>query len=159
MKLAVLAVAFAALLSAQDRAYLPPTQTPGVVNPLVTQDNIQQTICAPGWTKTIRPKATYTNKLKASQMQALGITGQPSAFEEDHLISLEIGGHPTDPANLWPQPWPEARLKDVVETNLKRRVCSGAIPLADAQAAIVRDWRVLYLEITGKTVAEALAAK
>jgi len=26
----------------------------------------------------------------------------PSHYEEDHLISLELGGNPRDPKNLWP---------------------------------------------------------
>jgi hypothetical protein len=43
------------------------------------------------------------------------------AYEEDHLISLEIGGAPSAEANLWPEPYngPEgARVKDVVENKL-----------------------------------------
>jgi len=27
----------------------------------------------------------------------------PSHYEEDHFISLEVGGHPKDPKNLWPE--------------------------------------------------------
>jgi hypothetical protein len=82
-----------------------PAVTPGAVNPDVTQDNIGETICVSGWTKTIRPPAGYTNKLKLRQMAAAGLGGAPSDYEEDHLISLEIGGNPTNPANLWPQLW------------------------------------------------------
>jgi hypothetical protein len=26
-------------------------------------------------------------------------------YEEDHFISLELGGHPRDPKNLWPEMW------------------------------------------------------
>ena len=44
-----------------------PICTPGVVNPKVTQDNIQKTICVSGYTKTIRPPVSYTNKLKLEQ--------------------------------------------------------------------------------------------
>lgn len=139
--------------------YLPPASTPGALNPAVTQGNIRSTICKPGWTATIRPSARYTNKLKGVQMLALRLKGSPKDFEEDHLISLEIGGNPTAPANLWPEPWPEARLKDVVETNLKRQVCSGAITLRTAQDAIRKDWTVTYLQITGKSVQAALAAR
>ena len=40
------------------------TLTPGATNPDVTQDNINNTICVSGWTKTIRPTTKYTNDLK-----------------------------------------------------------------------------------------------
>jgi hypothetical protein len=33
---------------------------PGVINPNVTQSNIAQTICRPGWTATVRPPEAYT---------------------------------------------------------------------------------------------------
>jgi exoribonuclease R len=43
-------------------SYLYPKQAAasGFVNPAVTQANIQQTICAAGWTDTIRPSSSYT---------------------------------------------------------------------------------------------------
>ena len=36
-------------------------RTPGVLNPDVTQANIDSTICVHGWTRTIRPPTSYTN--------------------------------------------------------------------------------------------------
>jgi hypothetical protein len=45
------------------------TRTPGVANPAVTQDNIDQTICVSGWTATIRPSSSYTSKLKIEQIK------------------------------------------------------------------------------------------
>jgi hypothetical protein len=36
--------------------------TPGAINPEITQQNIQQTVCVKGYTKTIRPPTNYTNK-------------------------------------------------------------------------------------------------
>ena len=80
------------------------TPTPGVVNPDVTQATIAETICRRGWTRTIRPPVDYTNELKLEQMKAYRRAGSPSDYQEDHLISLELGGHPTDPRNLWPEP-------------------------------------------------------
>lgn len=124
-----------------------PVITPGVVNPNVTQSNINETICKSGWTKTIRPPVSYTNKLKIQQMKELGLTGSPKDYEEDHHISLELGGHPTDPKNLWPEAWDGewgAHKKDVIETRLKRMVCIGAISLEDAQTAIATDWIAAY---------------
>jgi hypothetical protein len=76
-----------------------PVRTPGVVNPDVTQENIRSTICRRGWTSTVRPPVVYTNALKQRQMPAYGETGPLSAYQEDHLISLELGGDPTDPRN------------------------------------------------------------
>jgi hypothetical protein len=107
--------------------------TPGVLNPSVTQATIRGTICRRGWTKTIRPPVSYTNDLKLRQLLRYGLHGPPSAFQEDHLISLELGGHPTDPRNLWPEPYPRASAVDRIENDLNHRVCTGSLSLADAQ--------------------------
>jgi hypothetical protein len=107
--------------------------TPGVLNPDVTQATIGSTICRRGWTRTIRPPTSYTSGLKLRQMPAYGETGPPSAYQEDHLISLELGGHPTDPRNLWPEPYPRAADVDRIENELNASVCAGTLSLADAQ--------------------------
>jgi hypothetical protein len=125
--------------------------TPGALNKTVTQANIDTTVCKVGWTKTIRPTVTYTNKLKETQLKTtyksyVAIWGPTSsAYEEDHLISLQLGGDPSDVKNLWPEPYAGmgARKKDVVETALKRLVCAGTIKLVDAQKAIL-DWPSAY---------------
>jgi hypothetical protein len=70
-------------------------RSPGVLNPDVTQANVNSTICVQGWTRTIRPPTSYTNALKRKQMREYGVGGSPSDYQEDHLISLELGGHPT----------------------------------------------------------------
>src|SRR5947208_16341542 len=108
-------------------------RTPGVLNPDVTQATIRATICRHGWTRTVRPPVSYTNALKARQLRAYGLRGPPSAFQEDHLISLELGGDPVDPRNLWPEPYPRAAAVDRIENDLNRRVCSGSLSLAEAQ--------------------------
>ncbi len=113
-----------------------PIRTPGVLNPDVTQANIHSTICVRGWTKTIRPPTSYTNELKAKQMREYGVGGSLSDYQEDHLISLGLGGHPTDPRNLWPQPIEQALRVDRVERNLHEAVCSGQLTLAAAQRRI-----------------------
>jgi len=110
-----------------------PVRTPGVLNPDVTQATIGATICVQGWTRTVRPPTEYTNALKLRQMRAYGESGPPSAFQEDHLISLELGGHPTDPRNLWPEPYPRASHVDTIENELNAQVCSGSLTLAQAQ--------------------------
>jgi hypothetical protein len=110
-----------------------PVRTPGVVNPAVTQTNIRTTICRAGWTRTIRPPVDYTNGLKRRQMRLYGEHGPMSAYQEDHLISLELGGDPTDPRNLWPEPYPRASSVDTIENELNGEVCSGRLTLAQAQ--------------------------
>ena len=110
-----------------------PQRTPGVLNPDVTQANIRSTICRHGWTQTIRPPTEYTNALKAKQMRQYRETGSLSDYQEDHLISLELGGSPTDPRNLWPEPYPRASDVDKIENELNSEVCSGQLKLAEAQ--------------------------
>ena len=122
--------------------------TPGAINPDVNQNNISSTICKVGWTATIRPSSSYTNKIKIDQLKTTyksfaKIWGESlSAYEEDHLISLQLGGSPTNPKNLFPQPYKgnNAYKKDILETKLKKMVCSGTIKLADAQKAIASNW-------------------
>jgi hypothetical protein len=61
-------------------------------------------------------------------MQDLHLPGGTKDYEEDHLISLELGGHPTSEKNLWPEaykPKPGAREKDRVENFLHDEVCAG----------------------------------
>jgi hypothetical protein len=107
--------------------------TPGVLNAAVTQATIRSTICRRGWTRTVRPPTDYTNALKRKQMRVYHEHGPPSAYQEDHLISLELGGDPTDPRNLWPEPYPRASAVDRIENDLNDQVCSGALSLRDAQ--------------------------
>jgi hypothetical protein len=132
-------------------AYPDPSRTPGFANPDISQANIDATICNPNWsTKTLRPPTSYTSQLKREQIREWGLPGTGADYEEDHLISLELGGSPTDPRNLWPEaytPKPGAREKDVVENYLHKQVCSGTVTLEEAQKAIATDWYKVYVEI------------
>ena len=111
--------------------YPDPARTPGAANPQVTQRNIKDNICNPQWsTKLVRPPSEYTSKLKRKQLREYGDTvhqtraelvnpstgkldttrclahsDNMACYEEDHLIPLEDGGDPTDPRNLWPEPY------------------------------------------------------
>jgi hypothetical protein len=118
--------------------------------------------------------ASFTTTLKLSQMKALGYTvpnelsGQrsvgdvtkciersknPSCYEEDHLINLELGWSPNSPQNLWPEPlvgpW-NARVKDRLENKLHKMVCDGKMSLTDAQKAIATDWVAAYRKYVGE---------
>jgi hypothetical protein len=66
-------------------------------------------------------------------MREYGVAGAPTQYQEDHLISLELGGHPTDPRNLWPEPYPRASDVDSIENDLNAKVCSGRLSLEAAQ--------------------------
>ena len=62
----------------------------------------------------------------------------PAHYEEDHAISLELGGDPKDPRNLWPEPHPRSFATDTVENRLHARVCAQQETLRAAQAEIVK---------------------
>jgi hypothetical protein len=133
--------------------YPDPPRTPGAVDPDITQANIQDTICNPRWsTKSIRPPEHYTHELKIEQIREYGYADTDLRdYEEDHLIPLELGGDPTDPKNLWPEPFetsiPDggAHAKDRVESYLHRQVCAGRLTLDEARRAIATDWYRVYI--------------
>jgi hypothetical protein len=114
--------------------------TPGVVRTTSVTN-----ICHGGSTKQYRPPSSYTNKLKVEQIDEYGYkdTG-PKGYEEDHLISLEIGGDGSDPKNLWPEAHAGeygSYSKDQVENWLYNQICSGAMAPEEAQKGIATDWR------------------
>jgi hypothetical protein len=127
--------------------------TPGMFNPAVTQATIHTTICVSGWTATIRPPSSYTTALKIRQLAIYGFSDRRLAdYEEDHLVSLELGGSPTSTKNLWPEPH-HVRVgaldlgsytKDGFETHLKSLVCAGKLTLAKARTEIATNWVVYW---------------
>ncbi|MET7695115.1 hypothetical protein ABZT06_45700 [Streptomyces sp. NPDC005483] len=126
-----------------------PTCTPGAISPAVTQANLKSTICRKGgYTSGIRPSAYVTGKEKRLNAASYGYTGRMGDVEYDHLISLQLGGDPNDPRNLWVEPADPGHKKgagvnnrkDPVETKLHTAVCKGQVTLAAAQQAIVTDW-------------------
>jgi hypothetical protein len=123
-----------------------PACTPGATNPQVTPADITTTVCARGWTATVRPPTSVTGPEKAASAAAYGYQGPSSTAEYDHLIPLELGGDPNDPANLWIEPNDRpaatsfANAKDGLENRLRSLVCAGQLPLAEAQRAIATDW-------------------
>ena len=116
---------------------------PGAINPSVTPNNIQNTICVLGYTKTVRSPVSYTTPLKIKLMKSYGLTDSRSNYEFDHLISLEIGGNPTDVKNLWPEPGYgqfNFHVKDRFENYLHDKVCNGSMSLSEAQKEAATDW-------------------
>src|SRR5947209_1950760 len=60
-----------------------PLCTPGAIDPRVTQANIRTTICVSGYTATVRPPVSYTNALKARQIDEYGFADTlPRHYEE-----------------------------------------------------------------------------
>jgi hypothetical protein len=134
---------------ARDHGRLPnPACTPGITWQAVTQATIRQTICRPGWTKTVRPPESYTQPLKLRQIARYGYASTwPAGYEEDHLIPLELGGAPRDPRNLWPERGPSPNAKDRVENALRRAVCDGRVSLRAAQRVIAADWETALAQL------------
>lgn len=73
----------------------------------------------------------------------------PSDYQEDHLVPLELGGAPRDRRNLWPEPNVAVLLdgtavgskqKDALEGALHARVCTGELALDEAQRMFADDW-------------------
>jgi hypothetical protein len=82
--------------------------------------------------------------MKRQLMAACGMADTPlSAVELDHLAPLSLSGA-TDQANLWPQPWDQARKKDVLENRLHPLVCLDHFSLATAVQAITSEWVAAY---------------
>ena len=125
-----------------------PRCTPGAISPKVTQDTLAHTVCRAGYTKSIRPPVEITRAEKRANAQSYSFTGDMADAEYDHLVSLVLGGDPNDPRNLWVEPPSPGHKpkdgvnnpKDIVENKLSAAVCSGRVPLADAQTAIATDW-------------------
>ncbi|MES2034897.1 MAG: hypothetical protein V4466_12040 [Pseudomonadota bacterium] len=108
---------------------LPDPAHPGVVNPAVTPATQARTIC------TQTPAGH-----------------KPIEGELDHRLSIEDGGAPADPANLWWMIYADrygARVKDVLETKLSRRVCAGTLGLGEARQALLGNWLVAYQKYVG----------
>ena len=124
--------------------------TPGATDPNVSQATIGSTICISGYTANVRPSSAYTTSLKISQLHgsySRYADFRTGDFEEDHLISLELGGSPSSPKNLWPEAYKGsygAKLKDQLENKLHSLVCSGGLPLKTAQEAISTNWITAY---------------
>src|SRR5690242_8024386 len=155
--------------------YPDPDRTPGMPNPNITQDNIGRNICSKKWsTKNIRPPSNYTTNLKKKEMKDWGLKGKTGDYEEDHFISLENGGDPQDPKNLWPEPYNTkvngkvmgAKQKDLVEGYIHDEICfdvrnhkvnskkykaTKSVTLADGQRILANDWYACYLDmVAGK---------
>jgi hypothetical protein len=114
------------------------------LNPDVDEDTIHATICKSGYTKSVRPATSYTNGVKKKLLREAGIdAARIGDYELDHIVPLELGGHPRKLSNLVLQPWGGehgAKSKDTLEGRLHSLVCRGELDLTDAQVCIAQDW-------------------
>ena len=114
--------------------------TPGAVLEVTPQD-----FCTPGYSKKVR---NVPSSVKRKVYESYGITRRSKGeYEVDHLISLQLGGS-NSIKNLWPQsykthPW-NAGVKDKLENELHRRICSEGMDAATAQHEISTDWIAAY---------------
>jgi hypothetical protein len=148
-------VAFLVLLvagaSAQDRAHYRKTHDGyHLADPEVTKGGVahsdKATICNTKWGKDARH---VTEKMKRDVYTAYHARKRDKVCcEVDHLVSRDVGGA-DEPANLWPQPWAEAHLKDRVETEAKKRICDGRAELEKVQRTMAEDWTLLYRDWFG----------
>ena len=116
--------------------------TPGDAFPNVTTTQV----CTPGYAQSVR---NVPQSVKNQVFAEYGVTSHPvGAYEVDHLISLELGGS-NDITNLWPEPYTgpyNAHTKDKVENYLHAQVCSGKIPLKEAQVEIAENWKAIIIQ-------------
>jgi hypothetical protein len=64
--------------------------TPGASDERVTQDNVRQTICVPGYTKSVR---RVSSKTKSKVFAEYDVSKKDrSKYVINHLIALELGG-------------------------------------------------------------------
>ena len=169
MKISATAVVLAALTSATCRPELPLPRPGDDVrrdeSPSHPGQHPANHLCAglDGHDSAARLVYKYVDEAAApSDSQAIRFTDKnPAHYEEDHFISLELGGNPRDENNLWPEMWGTpgtpltsrgsfpssivgAKAKDQVEKALNTAICDGTMTLQEAQHIISTDWFKYY---------------
>jgi hypothetical protein len=123
-------------------------QEAGMLDERVTQQSIGQTICRPGYASVVAPPFDELMAHKDRMLAERGIDADDSAdFALDRRVPVVLGGSPDAPSNLGLLPWAGRqgeRRKARAAVMLKRCVCEGELSLAQAQAAIVGNWSMVY---------------
>jgi hypothetical protein len=132
---------------ARDGGQLPdPGCTPGAIDPAVTQQDIGKTICVSGYTRTVRPPESQTERAKFKVAYPAYGLADSTTSELDHLVPLELGGA-NDLSNLWPEAGSVPNAKDQVEFALHKAVCARQVDLAAARLAIATDWKTAEAQL------------
>jgi hypothetical protein len=102
----------------------------------------QEQVCSADFASSVKPVPD------SSRGNALHQYGKRDDYNGvlDHLIPTSLGGS-NDPQNLWPQPENKEygpAWKDALEVKLHEMVCSGKLPLKEAQDTIRKDWVKAY---------------
>ena len=140
LRLALLLVlSLAGMAQAQDRHYKPnPRLTPGDALHVTADD-----LCKPGHAEI---EGKISVQVKTQVFDRYGIRATLIGHNVDHLIPPKLGGS-SSIKNLWPQPlageW-TYHMKNRLERQLRKLVCSGALDLKIAQQEIARDWIGAY---------------
>ncbi len=113
-----------------------PALTPGVV----ALTDVHEVCAYAGGLSYSKRHRVWTNKAGTLRKYSLPLR-DGRLYEDDDRIPVCVGGDNADPRNHWPQPWPEARIKDHLEWRVCRDVCAGRMTLQDGQAIFLGDWR------------------
>lgn len=130
-------------LRMNQSSILPPADTPGAIDPAITQANIETTICRPGYSRSVRPPYAVTGPFKRRLMDLQHPGERMADYELDHLIPISLGGAPSDTRDFWLQSrhgQANAADKNVLAYVLWRLVCERRVLLRTAQQAISHDW-------------------
>ncbi len=135
--------------------------TPGATDPAVTQASLAATVCTVGWLAKTQLSEQQSKPLRLASLVSYGLPAPTSGYGLDRLISLTIGGSPSAPGNLWPEPsyGPYGSPTKVqLEIQLHADVCASSgtkatstnitqyLTLAQAQAAISTNWITAYYQ-------------
>ncbi len=114
----------------------------GVIRPLTKQQ-----ICTTKWGLDKR-HVTEAMKQRVFEREGypLGNKDPRCNCEIDHIVPRDLGGADVEP-NLQVQsytgPW-NAHMKDRLEVQAHKDVCSGAISLSEARSWFLNDWKAAY---------------
>lgn len=120
-----------------------PEATPGVVD---MTDPVA--LCSTKWGQDARA-VTDSEKRTVTKLYGVPHKLGPGGYEIDHLCSRENCGRGDVVANLWPQPWQQAKLKDRVENRAHKAICQERAPVLELQRQMIADWTVLYVRWFG----------
>lgn len=138
----------------------------GFRDPKISDQNIDQTICAGGYSKTVRPAVSVTTPFKEQISAIYGLKDPLEDYEGDHLIPIEDGGCPGPKEcgdnfvkNFFDQPYctngggctandPRgyndnqmgAHQKDLVENFIHKELCSHKISLERVSYYLPLHW-------------------
>jgi hypothetical protein len=139
----VLVLAAFAMLAVSSLA-----QSNELLDPLVTPDTIQTTICQPYYADRQRFPFEQAMRIKSQLLRAEGLPPQAAPdFALDRRVPVILGGSPSALTNFELVKWDGKngdRRRVRVAVKLKDAVCSGQIGLRAAQSAIANDWESAF---------------